>query len=118
METEAIDPNLHFTTVDHLVRYALQHRFSREDFSTILHSMFYSLNDLNKGLDTIFRTRWITRDHERADYFHELYEAILGKSQVPEFADPFNGMVRKKIKDLKEFTSQYSNSIYAFVQYI
>lgn len=118
MPTETIDSNLHFNSVNDLVQYALLHRMPREDFATILHSMFYSLNDLNKGLDTIFRTRWITRDHERADYFHELYEAILGKSQVPEFADPFNGMVRKKIKDLKEFTSQYSNSIYAFVQYI
>jgi len=118
METEAIDPNLHFTTVDHLVRYALQHRFSRKDFSTILHSMSYSLNDLNKGLDTIFRTRWMTRDQERADYFHELYASILAKSQFPEFADPFNGMARKKIKDLKEFISQYSQSIYTFVQYL
>jgi hypothetical protein len=118
MPTETIDPNIHFDSVNNLVQYALLHRIPRADFASILNAMTYSLNDLNKGLDTIFRTRWITRDQERAAYFHELYSAILAKSQVPEFADPFNGMVRKKIKDLKEFTSQYSKSIYTFVQYL
>lgn len=77
-----------------------------------------SFRDLSDAFESVFRSRWQTRDLEKAMAFLVLHKAITGKSQNPEFPDPSNGMVRKKIKDINEFVTNYSSSIYSFVRHI
>ena len=96
----------------------LANRKSKQWFEEEIVRLSPSFRDLEETLDGLFRSRWITRDMERAEAFLTLYKAIREKSQIPEFRDPYNGMNKKKISDIDSFVEQYKTSIYTFVALI
>lgn len=101
-----------------IVERMLANRNSKEWLVDRIDPQETPLHDLTQALDGVFRSRWQTRDLEKATAFTVLCKAIVSKSQTPEFPDPKNGMVRKKIKDINLFVTEYSDSIYSFVKHI
>ena len=101
-----------------VVYNALLHRYNKDAVKNALSGGIYTLNELQAGFEYIFRSKFETRNKEKAILFVALYNMIRDKSQYPSFGDPFNGMVPKKVKDINEFINEYSNSIFSFVPYI
>ena len=101
-----------------IVERMLAHRKGKEWLESQINPQETPLHDLMQALDCVFRSRWMTRDFERAVAFTVLEKAIRSKSQLAEFPDPNNGMIRKKIKDVNTFVTEYSNSIYSFIKFI
>lgn len=105
-------------SIENAVNYMMASRRDSAWLEGVIEKESPSFRDLSDAFEAVFRSRWQTRDLEKATAFTVLYKAIVCKSQTPEFPDPKNGMVRKKIKDINLFVAEYSDSIYSFVKHI
>lgn len=101
-------------TAYHMVVLMVDHCVKYSHFEEFVNTT-YKVEDLNRGLDYVIRSKRLNKDVERAMCFYHIYQKLRDMGAVPSYPDPKNGCVPKKIHSLKDFIEYNKNSVFSFI---
>jgi hypothetical protein len=101
-------------TASSIVRRTIVSDIMKLHFDELISGTF-EVDDPNRALDYVLRSRRVTRDKEKAICFYYVFKKLRSMGAVPSYPDPKSGCTPKKIHSLEDFIEYNRNSIFSFI---